>query len=197
METLGSAELMEAVEAALNRLYPGEPVYWDSLPKDFKRPCFALECPRTAGTDLNAALVRREADILVTCMVKTDAYGDSSRKELARRQSTVADLFAQGFLRVKGRAVKVSGAKGEQIPELATVTGLFSWAEGRPGATDPEVPYEPDNPAAPEGAKIPRMERFSINQGSAAGGGGAPEIQIEEEIFYERDNRPAQAENRL
>lgn len=181
METLGSAELMEAVEAALNRLYPGEPVYWDSLPKDFKRPCFALECPRTAGTDLNFALVQREADILVTCLSKADAYGDSSRKELTRRQSAVMDLFAQGFLRVKDRAVKVSGAKGEQIPELATVTGLFSWTEGRPGATDPEVPYEPDNPAAPEGAKIPRMEHFSINQGSTASGGGTPEIQIEEE----------------
>ena len=160
MEPLGSADLMEAVEGALNRLYPGEPVYWDCLPKDFKRPCFTLECPRTAGTDLNAALIQREADILVTCMVSTDAYGDSSRKELTRRQSAVMDLFAQGFLRVKGRAVKLTGKKGEQTPVFATVTGLFSWVDGRPGLVDPEVPYDPDNPDAPEGAKIPRMERY-------------------------------------
>lgn len=170
MGTLSSADLMEAVEKELNRLYPGEPVYWDYLPKDFKRPCFTLECPRTAGIDMNAVLVQREADILVTCMVKTDAYGDSSRKELTRRQSTVTDLFAQGFLRVKDRAVKVSGEKGAQDPVLATVTGLFSWADGRPGYVDPEAPYDPDNPYdpndpnAPAGAKIPRMENFEINE---------------------------------
>lgn len=160
MGTLNSVDLMEAVEEALKRIFPGEPVYWDSLPKDFKRPCSALECVRTAGTDLNFALVQREADILVTCMAKTDAYGDSSRKELTRRQSAVMDLFAQGFLRVKGRAVKVSGEKGEQDPAVAVVTGLFSWVDGRPGLVDPEVPYDPDNPDAPEGAKIPRMERY-------------------------------------
>ena len=164
MGTLSSADLMEAVEKELNRLYPGEPVYWDYLPKDFKRPCFALECPRTAGKDMNAVLVQREVDILVTCMAKTDAYGDSSRKELTRRQSTVMDLFAQGFLRVKDRAVKVSGEKGAQDPALATVTGLFSWVDGRPGYVDPEVPYDPTDPNAPAGEKIPRMENFEINK---------------------------------
>ena len=156
MGVLSSVDLMEAVEKGLNRLYPGEPVYWDYLPKDFKRPCFTLECPRTAGTDLNAALVQREADILVTCLAETDAYGDSSRKELTRRQSGVLDLFAQGFLRVKDRAVKVNGQKGEQTPELATVTGLFSWVDERPGTVDPDAPGDP------EGAKIPRMEEFEI-----------------------------------
>lgn len=182
MGALGCADLMETVERELNRLYPGEPVYWDCLPRNFKRPCFTLECPRTAGADLNAVLIQRETDILVTCLVETDAYGDSSRKELTRRQSAVMDLFARGFLQVKDRAVKVSGEKGEQTPELATATGLFFWAEGRAGHTDPEVPYDPDNPDAPEGAKIPRMEDFSIHQGSAAEGGGSSEIQIEEEM---------------
>lgn len=160
MGTLNNVDLMEAVEKELNRIFPGEPVYWDALPKDFKRPCFALECLRAAGTDLNFALVQREADILVTCMAKTDSYGDSSRKELTRRQSAVMDLFAQGFLRVKDRALKLTGEKGEQTPAFATVTGLFSWVDGRPGLVDPEVPYDPDNPDAPEGAKIPRMERY-------------------------------------
>lgn len=164
MSTIASVDLMEAVEEELNRLYPGEPVYWDYLPKGFKRPCFTLECPRTAGTDMNAALVQREADILVTCMASADAYGDSSRKELTSRQSTVLDLFAQGFLRVKDRAVKVKGEKGEQTPELAAVTALFSWADERPGYVDPEVPYDPDTPDAPPGARIPRMENFEISE---------------------------------
>lgn len=183
MASLGSADLMEAVEAALNRLYPGEPVYRNDLPKDFERPSFVLECPRAAGTDLNAALVQREADILVTCMVKTDACGDSSQEELTRRQSAVMDLFAQGFLRVKGRAVKAAGEKGEQDPAAARVTALFSWVDGRPGAADPEAPYDPDNPDAPLGADIPRMEDFAINLGRSR--------------YYDGNNRAAQAEDRL
>ena len=164
MGTLSSVDIMEAVEKSLNRLYPGEPVYWDYLPRDVERPCFTLECPRTAGEDMNAVLVHREADILVTCYAKVDAYSDSSRKELARRQGAVLDLFAQGFLRVKDRAVTVAGEKGEQIPALATVTGLFSWTDGRPALPDPEAPYDPNNLNAPEGAKIPRMEHFEINE---------------------------------
>lgn len=170
MSTLASVDLMEAVEAELNRMYPGEPVYWDYLPKGFERPCFTLECPRTAGADMNAALVQREADILVTCLAEADAYGDSSRKELTRRQGAVLDLFAQGFLRVKDRAVKVKGEKGEQTPDTAGVTALFSWADERPGYADPEipydpeVPYDPENPGASSGAGIPRMEQFIINE---------------------------------
>lgn len=170
MSTIASVDLMEAVEAEFNRVYPGEPVYWDFLPKDFKRPCFTLECPRTAGTDVNAGLVQREADILVTCLAKADAYGDSSRKELTRRQGAVLDLFAQGFLRVADRAVKVKGEKGEQAPDMAAVTALFSWMDERSGYADTEAPYDPAGPDAPDapdtnpGAKIPRMERFIINE---------------------------------
>ena len=128
MGALSSVDIMEAVEKGLNRLYPGEPVYWDYLPKDFKRPCFALECPRTAGTDLNAALVRREADILVTCMVKTDAYGDSSRKELTRRQMTLLGLFLPGYIRVKDRAPRVlDQGEMDNGMDFAAVTVTLSY----------------------------------------------------------------------
>ena len=36
MGTLSSVDIMEAVEKSLNRLYPGEPVYWDYLPRDVR-----------------------------------------------------------------------------------------------------------------------------------------------------------------
>ena len=47
--------LMNAVEAALKRLYPGEPVYYDELPKDFRRPSFTLECQKAEPSDWYAA----------------------------------------------------------------------------------------------------------------------------------------------
>ena len=51
--------LMNAVEAALKRLYPGEPVYYDELPKDFRRPSLTLECQKAEQSDVNIGLVRR------------------------------------------------------------------------------------------------------------------------------------------
>ena len=65
--------LMNAVEAALKRLYPGEPVYYDELPKDFRRPSFTLECQKAEQSDVNIGLVRRSVTLLVTCYVEADA----------------------------------------------------------------------------------------------------------------------------
>ena len=104
--------LMNAVEAALKRLYPGEPVYYDELPKDFRRPSFTLECQKAEQSDVNIGLVRRSVTLLVTCYVEADAYHDSSRKALNQRQDTVMGLFAQGFFQVEDRALTVQANRG-------------------------------------------------------------------------------------
>ena len=80
IEMLTTNTLMNAVEAELKRLYPGEPVYYDELPKDFRRPSFTLECQKAEQSDVNIGLVRRSVTLLVTCYVEADAYHDSSRK---------------------------------------------------------------------------------------------------------------------
>ncbi len=150
-----SVDVMRAVEKALYRAFPGEPVYRDRLPKDFQRPCFTLECQKTEQTDANAVLVQKKVELLITCWAEADAYGDSSREELTRRQSRVMGLFAAGSFPVLDRHLAVQATTGEQTPELAAVTGLFTWMDGRPQYPDPE---------GPEGAKVPLMEHIEISR---------------------------------
>ena len=128
--------LMNAVEAALKRLYPGEPVYYDELPKDFRRPSFTLECQKAEQSDVNIGL----------------AYHDSSRKALNQRQDTVMGLFAQGFFQVEDRALTVQANRGLGNPDFAEVSAVFQWMDARPGYQDPEA------------ADTPKMEHFAIER---------------------------------
>lgn len=152
IEMLTTNTLMNAVEAALKRLYPGEPVYYDELPKDFRRPSFTLECQKAEQSDVNIGLVRRSVTLLVTCYVEADAYHDSSRKALNQRQDTVMGLFAQGFFQVEDRALTVQANRGLGNPDFAEVSAVFQWMDARPGYQDPEA------------ADTPKMEHFAIER---------------------------------
>ena len=132
--------LMDAVKTAVQERWPGEPVYTNFLPKDFKRPSFALELQKDEWTDANFFLVQRSATLLLTGFVVTDAYGDSSREELNRRMETACALFARGWLPVEDRAVPVRTVRGLGAPDFFEATLVFSWMDGRPGAGGPEDP---------------------------------------------------------
>ena len=143
--------LMNAVEAALKRLYPGEPVYYDELPKDFRRPSFTLECQKAEQSDVNIGLVRRSVTLLVTCYVEADAYHDSSRKALNQRQDTVMGLFAQGFSRWR------TGPDGAGKP--------WTWEPGLcRGERRIPVGGCPAGYQDPEAADTPKMEHFAIKR---------------------------------
>jgi len=153
-----SADIMSAVEHRLNSTFLGKPVYWDRLPKDFKRPCFTVECQKADETDASVFLVQKQVELLIICWVEADAYGDSSREELTRRQRRVMGLFSAGSFPVEDCHLAVLANRGEQTPEVATVTAAFSWMDVRPSLIDP------DDPSDPEGAKVPRMENFEISR---------------------------------
>lgn len=148
--------LMDAVEAAINARYPGEPVYRDMLPKDFRRPSFTMECQKVERTGVNIGLEQETVTLLVTCYAAVDAYNDSSREELNGRQESIQDIFAAGFLRVEDRRVWVQTDRGTGSPEAAEVTAVFTWMDVRPGYQDPENPGQ-----GPGGA--PMMEQFEVN----------------------------------
>lgn len=144
-------DILSAVEAEICKRYPGEPVYWDRLPKGFERPSFSLECTRSESVDVNIGLVRRQAAVLVTCFVEVDSYGDSSRAELNRRQDGVMAIFGAGHLAVGDRHITVSANKGEGAPDDAEVTAIFAWVDARPGDTGLE----------PDGAPV--IEHYKLN----------------------------------
>lgn len=153
--------LMAWIEAAIKSQHPGEPVYVDYLPKDFKRPSFALECQKTETTDVNPFLVQRTVIVLLTCFVPVNAYGDSSRKALDQRMDALCARFAQGCFQVNDRAVRVQTDRGTSAPDFAEVTLTFAWLDKRPACKDPNA------------SGIPKMEIFEIN--GAVMTGKAPE----------------------
>lgn len=148
--------ILKAVEAALQKKFPGEPVYWDELPKDFRRPSFTVECPKEEEADAAIGLVRRTVEVLVTCYAEVDAYYDSSRQELNRRMDGVLSIFGRGFLPVGDRSLAVQANKGEGAPDFAEVTARFSFLDGRSGYIDEDT--------APESESgVPRMEDYTLH----------------------------------
>lgn len=82
---MDASDVMARVKAILEETFQ-EPVFVDRLPKDFKRPSFALELQKTEMADLNLFLVRKTTTVLITGFVDVDYYHDSSREELGLRQ---------------------------------------------------------------------------------------------------------------
>ena len=148
--------ILKAVAAAIQSAYPGQPVYWDRLPKDFKRPSFAMECQKDEMADLNIALVRRTVTIQILCFIEVDSYHDSSREALNQRQETVMGLLGQGYLQVGDRALTVQANRGTGDPDWAEVVAVFSWTDERPGYQDPEA-------QPPQAGGAPLMEHYALN----------------------------------
>ena len=140
----------------INGSYPGEAVYWDRLPKDFTPPPLPWNWPGSGTSDVNIGLVRKTAEVLITCYVKPNAFHDSSREELNQRQERIADLFPPASRWETGRLTP-RAEKGMGDPDSPDVTVTFQWTDVRPGYHDPE------DPGDPETAQTPKMEHIEIN----------------------------------
>ena len=136
--------VMDTVKASVQESWPGEKVYTNYLPKDFKRPSFALELQKDEWTDANIVLVKRTVTLLLTGFVEKDAYGDSAREILNQRMEIACGLFSQGWLSVDDRAVSVHMVRGTGAPDFFEVTLMFTWMDARPNATDDQVPLMRD-----------------------------------------------------
>ena len=136
--------VMDTVKASVQESWPGEKVYTNYLPKDFKRPSFALELQKDEWTDANSVLVKRTVTLLLTGFVEKDAYGDSAREILNQRMEIACGLFSQGWLSVDDRAVSVRMVRGTGAPDFFEVTLMFTWMDARPNATDDQVPLMRD-----------------------------------------------------
>jgi hypothetical protein len=148
--------LMDAAEAAIRTQYPDDPIYRDELPKDFQRPSFTLECQKDDLADAAIGLVRRTVTLLVTCYVAVDAYHDSSRDELNRRQETVMSLLAGKPLRVEDRSLTAKTGKGTGAPDYGEVTAVYSFLDSRPGYVDEDTEEE-------SVSGVPLMEEFTMD----------------------------------
>ena len=154
---MNAEQLMAQVKEIISAAFPDEPIFVDRLPKDFQRPSFALELQKEAFADLNIALVQKTVTVLVTGFVEVNAYYDSSREELNRRQDRLMELFAGPSIRVDDRHPMVTANKGRGAPHFCEVRVTFSWSDARPSY------HDPDDLTDPVSAAVPKIEDYEGN----------------------------------
>lgn len=112
-----------AIQTRLNEVFLGETVYIDLAPRNFKRPSNLIELDKLSLDPLSHGL--SAIDLLYHYKISTFSTVDevhvSHLPVLNLRAMMVAGAFAAGFLRVKDRALKITG--------IAADTSLFDCAE--------------------------------------------------------------------
>lgn len=151
-----SSAVMSRVKAMLEETFQ-EPVYVDRIPEELQRPSFGVELQKTEYQDMNLMLVRKTATILITCFGEADASGSGSREELNRRQDSVMNLFALGWLDVEDRHPAALAVRGQGSTDSCQVTLTVTWSDDRPGCTTTEE-------------DAPLMEHYEVSGEIPAGG---------------------------
>lgn len=114
--------------AALSRLYPGEPVYLNDVPKNFERPSFFIAQRKRETKPLNFALNEVRLTMVVACFVPVDSYNDVDREELTNRTDAVARLFGGGALEVSDRHLLAQSAQVKE-DDLQEVEIVYLYAD--------------------------------------------------------------------
>ena len=151
-------DILDALEALVGEKFPGEPVYRDRTPSDFRRPSnlIVLE-PYEGNANFGTGVVELRPVFTLTTFVEVDKYHHSHLAELHRRQMVLTGLFMPGYIRVadpadpkgKGRAPHVTELKLAGGYDYDTVTVTFSLTLSRADFLEAET--------------APMMEHFNFN----------------------------------
>lgn len=164
MSVVTSMDVCDAIGAELVRLWPDRFLYRDACPADHQRPSGYLYVTKSSFTPEFPWMGQWEMSAQLELFCVADEYDLSSTEELRRDQERVLMAFSAPKFHVGDRWITLE-AKGDGM-EAGSAFVLFTarWMDGKPEVPDPEVPYDPDNPNAPAGADIPKMEHFEINK---------------------------------
>lgn len=164
MSVVTSMDVCDVIGDVLVRLWPDRFLYRDACPADHQRPSGYLYVTKSQFTPESPWMGRWEMAAQLELFCATNEYDLSSTEELRRDQERVLLAFSAPKIQVGDRWITLE-AKGEGM-EAGSAYVFFSanWMDEIPDVADPEVPYDPYNPNAPAGAKIPRMEDFEINE---------------------------------
>lgn len=125
-------DIIDVLKARVEALFPGEEVYTNRQPTDFKRPSTGIFLRKySIDPGIAPALVGLAPVIELTAFAKADAYHYSDTGELGRRQLALTSLLLPGYLKVKDRAPKVTALKMEPGLDYASVVATFQYAVDR------------------------------------------------------------------
>lgn len=125
-------DIADRLQELAEKKFPGEQVYRELVPRDFKRPCNLIvldNCGVDVGYGCN--LVELQPTITITTFVETDEYHHSHMPVMHARQAMLAGLLLPGYVKVGDRAPKVTEMVLDGGYDYDTVTVTFSYVVDR------------------------------------------------------------------
>lgn len=156
---MDASDVMARVKAILEETFQ-EPVFVDRLPKDFKRPSFALELQKTEMADLNLVPGQEDDHGADHRFCGCGLLPRQQPGGAGLRQDRVMALFPGPSMEVEGYHPTIAANKGTGAPDFFEVQLAVVWSDARPGFQDPED-------------SAPPMEDFEVNGYLIAGGDDA------------------------
>lgn len=106
---IAKKDILDAVNRALVSLGKGWTVYRDALPEQFDRPSYHIQLGKRSSKPVTRWSREIEQPVSILCIGALNADGNADTDALAQASDDVAELFAQGFLRVGNRALHIDG----------------------------------------------------------------------------------------
>ena len=99
-------QILAAIEAKLQGIFPGEKIYENLVPTKFSRPSNMVRLQKISlGPALSANVVQLQYQYVITTFSEVDDYHNSQFPVLDLRALQILGLFAPGYLKVGGRAL--------------------------------------------------------------------------------------------
>ena len=129
--------ILQAVKATVEARFPGELCHLNVVPTKFDRPAFLAELVKTSLQDANLGLLQMTVSIKVTAFVEVDAYYNSQVEDLARRLTSLQELFCGCAIQVEDRHIHFGKSQGV-IPGLdfAECTIEATYMDQRPNSIE-------------------------------------------------------------
>jgi len=128
-------DIMTVINKKIAESFPYT-VYVQRCPKDFVRPSFWIQHIRTSRRDVNRSTVAKTVFFTITCFAPLDKHNRVNPEELMEFQEDVIQLFADDFLTVGDRAIKVQSSTGGIDDDRAYIDLQFEFFDNRSDAVD-------------------------------------------------------------
>ena len=131
--------VVNAVSAALHKVFPDRPVYINQQEQDFKRPSFFVDAVYWTRARQNIGTDRTELFLTVYCLEKLTVNRNGDLALALQTADKVEGLFRLGTLPVGDRVLKAVASRGGQDRGECDVDLTVSWNDWN--GYDPDAGY--------------------------------------------------------
>jgi hypothetical protein len=124
-------EILTAINRLLKEKYPSFTVYIQACPIGFVRPSFLLEFVKHSQRDVSRLSIEKTVYFTITYYPTVDEYSQSEPEEMVCMQESILEIFAQGYVPVGDRAIKVQSSTGGMKEHEAYIDLQFEYFDNR------------------------------------------------------------------